>query len=97
MVSTFGNFLKLGCHFGGSQNRGYSRLGSILGSPYFAKLPFISFYVAIRRASCNPDIIRGQRSYHPKKGSSDSTLLKIQSDKVFIGPIFGFKCLCGAR
>ena len=33
------NFPKLGYHFGGPFNKDYSILVSILGSPYFGKLP----------------------------------------------------------
>ena len=29
-----------GYHFGGPHNKDYSILGSILGSPYFGKLPY---------------------------------------------------------
>ena len=36
----FGGFPKLGVPFGGPSNKGYSILGSILGSPNFGKLPF---------------------------------------------------------
>ena len=35
----FGGFQSLGYHFGGPYNKDYSILGSILGSPYFGKLP----------------------------------------------------------
>ena len=31
----------LGYHFRGPQSKDYSILGSILGSPYFGKLPFM--------------------------------------------------------
>ena len=34
-----GGFLKLGVPFAGPYNKDYSILGSILGSPYFGKLP----------------------------------------------------------
>ena len=34
-----GGFPKLGYHFGGPHNKDHSILGSILGSPYFGKLP----------------------------------------------------------
>ena len=34
-----GGFPKLGVPFWGSQNKDYSILGSILGSPYFGNLP----------------------------------------------------------
>ena len=34
-----GGFPKLGYPFGGPYNKDYSILGSILGSPYFGKLP----------------------------------------------------------
>ena len=30
-----------GYHFGGPHNKDYSILGSILGSPYFGKLPIV--------------------------------------------------------
>ena len=33
-------FLTLGVPFGGPNNKDYSILGSILGSPYFGKLPY---------------------------------------------------------
>ena len=33
-------FPKVGYHFGGLYNKDYSILGSILGSPYFGKLPY---------------------------------------------------------
>ena len=35
-----GGFPKLGVPFGGPNDKDYSILGSILGSPYFGKLPF---------------------------------------------------------
>ena len=37
----------LGYHFGGLNNRHYSILGSILGSPHFGKLPYIYIYGGI--------------------------------------------------
>ena len=37
----FGCFPKLGVPFWGSHNKGYSVWGSMLGSPYFGKLPFL--------------------------------------------------------
>ena len=36
----YGGFPKLGVPFGGPNNKDYSILGSILGSPYFGKLPY---------------------------------------------------------
>ena len=37
-------FAKLGVPYWGPYNKDYSRLGSILGSPHFVKLPNISVY-----------------------------------------------------
>ena len=37
----YGGFPKLGVLFGDSHNKGYSLLGSILGSPYLGKLPYV--------------------------------------------------------
>ena len=37
----FGDFPKKGVPVGGPHNKDYSILGSILGSPYFRKLPFM--------------------------------------------------------
>ena len=36
----YGSFPKLGVPFWGPNNKDYSILGSILGSPYFGKLPY---------------------------------------------------------
>ena len=36
----YGGFPKLGVPFWGSQDKEYSILGSILGSPHFGKLPY---------------------------------------------------------
>ena len=35
----------MGYHFGGPINKDYSILGSILGSPYFGKLPYIHMHI----------------------------------------------------
>ena len=35
-----------GYHFGGSFNKDYSILGSILGSPYLGKLPYTYTYIS---------------------------------------------------
>ena len=32
-------------HFGGPYHKDYSVLGSILGSPYFGKLPYLGIYL----------------------------------------------------
>ena len=48
----FGGFLKLGVPFGGPHNEEYSILGSMLGSLYFGKLPFV--FVASRLRLCGP-------------------------------------------
>ena len=39
--AVYGGFPKLGAPFWGPNNKGYSILGSILGSPYFGKLPYM--------------------------------------------------------
>ena len=39
-LTAFRGFPKLGVPFWGPENRDYSILGSILGSPYFGQLPF---------------------------------------------------------
>ena len=39
-LNLFGGFPKLWVLFGGPHNKDYNILGSILGSPYFGKLPF---------------------------------------------------------
>ena len=38
----YGDFPKLGVPFRGPNNKDYSILGSILGYPYFGKLPYLS-------------------------------------------------------
>ena len=43
----YGVFPKLGVPFGGPHNKDYGILGSILGSPYFGKLPYICIYIYI--------------------------------------------------
>ena len=42
-VWQFEGFPKLGVPFRGPKNKDYSILGSILGSPYFGKLPFRNY------------------------------------------------------
>ena len=38
----------MGTFFGVPKNKDYSILGSILGSPYFGKLPYIHIYIYVR-------------------------------------------------
>ena len=38
----YGGFPNLGVRFGGPNNKVYSIWGSIVGSPYFGKLPYAS-------------------------------------------------------
>ena len=47
-----GSFPKLGYHFGGPYNKDYNILGSILGSPYFGKLPHCSHSRSDHSLSC---------------------------------------------
>ena len=44
----YGVFPKLGVPFGGPHNKDYGILGSILGSPYFGKLPYMFIYIYVR-------------------------------------------------
>ena len=37
----YGDFSKMAVHFGGPNSKDYITWGSILGSPYFGKLPYI--------------------------------------------------------
>ena len=39
-ITHMGGFPKLGVPFGGPHSKDYKILGSILGSPYFGKLPY---------------------------------------------------------
>ena len=48
--------LNEGYHFGGPKNKDYSILGSILGSPYFGKLPY--------RRSTGSSGLRRLESFH---------------------------------
>ena len=49
-----GGFPNLGYHFGGPYNEAYSIMGSILGSPYFEKLPYIYIQAYIVMIALHP-------------------------------------------
>ena len=59
-ASGFRGFPKLGVPFGAPHNKDYSIFGSVLGSPYFGKLPFRAWCSGIVagfcRAEAGPDL-----------------------------------------
>ena len=54
-----------GYHFGGPNNKGYNIFGSILGSPYFGKLPHRPSTLESPEPSFNPQEV-GTRGSSPK-------------------------------
>ena len=51
-----------GTLFGGPHNKDYSILGSILGSPYFGKLPYGCFTFVARRCLISDGLVKKQQT-----------------------------------